>query len=587
MKILIIFIAMAGIVMGAFHAYTSRNQYIEAALLSEAYVLIAPLKLRVADYYLQKGVMPHTNAEAGISAPEVIFGARVKRVVLSRGGVLRVDFDEEFGKAEMVFTPTASEKGEFFSWRCTSDSIDPAILDKLRPTCSHLPSTQESKLMKAIANEDLEKLEQLLNAEADVNAVVNGNTPLMLAARTGNSDAVKLLIDQHADIDHLGVNSDRRTPLMIAITSNRAEVASILLSRGASVLKTDYQGKSALDYAKDTDSRLGGERYELMVTASLNPKFSANQASNSNSDATKRNDKQMRAMYGTLRSLAQDCNTQRLRTLLTKENEFPANGLVAGKPFESLKLKPACSTDLTVYIETKSIYQQALIARLSNRFRSCDSVAVSTMLEDNPTLSISDPVNNDLSYFEMAVHSGCADMVSDLVREQSLTAVLNPTLLVNVIQGHPHDNLLRIIATLIEGGIDVNAKSSTGETALIAAIAAEQPVIAKYLIDAGANVNERSVDGSYPIIEASKKGYQHLVSRFVTAGVDINTADSLGRTAIIAAVAQDKSRLVETLLRAGANPHKRDNNGISARILAESLGKRSIQNLITASTGKW
>jgi len=586
-KIFITFITIAGIVAGAFHAYNSRNQYIEAALLSEAYVLVAPLKLRVAEYYLQKGVMPHSNAEAGVSASEAIFGTRVKRIAVNRGGVLRVDFADEIGQSDMVFTPTASADQSIFGWRCTSDSIDPAILEKLRPTCSHLPSTPESQLMNAIANADLEKVKQLVRSNADVNAVVNGNTPLMLAARVGNSAVVKFLIDQNADIDHLGVNKDRRTPLMVAITSNRAEVAAILLSQGASVVKTDYQGKSALDYAKDTDSRLGGERFELMVTARLNPKFAGKQESNLESVLAARDSKQLQTLYDLLRSTAHECNTQRLRTLLTKENEFPGDGLVAGKPFDSHKVKPLCSTELLAFIKTRSIYQKALNVRLSHAFRSCDVMTVRSILDDNPTLNISAPIDNKLSYFDLAVHSGCVGMVNDLIREYSLKGSLNPTLLVDVIQGVPHDNLLRLVGALLEAGVDVNAKSADGESALIASIAAGQPVVAKYLIDAGANVNERSVKDSYAVIEASKKGYQHLVSQLIAAGADINRVDSSGRTAIIAAVDQGKSRLVDTLLRAGANPNKRDNNGVSARILAESSGKRSIQKMITATSSTW
>lgn len=569
--------------MAALHTYSERNQTIQAALLSEAYTLIAPLKLRVADYYLQNSVMPHNNSDAGLSAPDTIFGTSVKRIAVNRGGVIRVDFDEEIGKADMLFTPTTSANSGYFSWRCTSDSLDPALLEKLRPSCSHLPSTQESKLMKAIANQDLDKLNRALNAGADVNAVVHGNTPLMLAARVGNSAALKVLIEKNADIDHLGVNADRRTPLMVAITSNRAEAATVLLSHGASVLRTDYQGKSALDHAKDTDSRLSGERYELMVTARLNPKFAGSQETNLEAVVAEMDLKQTRAMYGSLRSFAQDCNTQRLQSVLIREDELPADGLVLGKPIESHKVKPACSADLMAFVESKSVYKRALDARLSNALLACDALTVRTMLRDNPSVDVLEATGKKHSYFELAVQSGCADIASEVIREYSLEGALDPVLLVSAIQGEAHDSSLRLVGSLIEAGVDVNAKSPTGETALSAAIAADQPVIAKYLIDAGADVNLRSESESFPIIEASKKGYQHLVSQLISAGADIDVADSMGRTAIFAAVAQGKSRLVETLLRAGANPHKRDDHGISARILAESSGQRMIQSLITAT----
>ncbi len=574
---------MAGTCAGAFHTYTTRNQFIEAALLSEAFALTAPLKLRVADYYLQNGTMPHSNADASLAAPDSIFGTSVKRIALNRGGVLRVDFDEEIGKADMVFTPTASANSGFFSWRCTSDSLPPAVLEKLRPTCNHLPSTNESKLMKAIANNDIAQINNAISAEADVNSVVNGNTPLMLAARVGNSAAVKILIDAGADIDHLGVNSDRRTPLMVAITSNRAEAATILLSRGASVLRTDYQDKSALDHAKDTDARLGGERYELMVSARLNPKFAGHTESATEAVTGTTSKKRLRELYTTLRLAANDCQGPRLRSILTNENEFPADGLIEGKPINLHRSKPQCSAVLTQFVENTAIYEKAFDARLTHAIQSCNDSEVQGLLDEHAEVDVIGPNDRKPSYFKQAVFAGCNAIVSELIREKSLKNELNEGLLVDVIENGVSENLVSLVNTLIEAGVDVNAQSPSGETALVASITASQPVVAKYLIDSGADVNQRSMMGSYPIIEASKKGYQHLVLQLLNAGAEIDRADDLGRTAIIAAVAQGKSRLVDSLMRAGANPHKRDNNGISARILAESSGKRSIQALITAT----
>jgi len=68
---------------GAFHTYIARSQYIDAALLSEAFALTSPLKQSVADYYLQNGVMPHSNEDAGLSAPDSIFGTSVKRIAIT------------------------------------------------------------------------------------------------------------------------------------------------------------------------------------------------------------------------------------------------------------------------------------------------------------------------------------------------------------------------------------------------------------------------------------------------------------------------------------------------------------------------
>ncbi|PIE38633.1 MAG: hypothetical protein CSA54_00095, partial [Gammaproteobacteria bacterium] len=93
---------------GALHSWHSRNLYVQAALLSEAFNITSPVKLRVADHYVTQGVMPHDNADADLPRPDSIFGTSVKRVAINRGGVIMVDFDEEIGAQAMAFTPTIS-----------------------------------------------------------------------------------------------------------------------------------------------------------------------------------------------------------------------------------------------------------------------------------------------------------------------------------------------------------------------------------------------------------------------------------------------------------------------------------------------
>src|SRR5204863_636968 len=70
---------------------------------------------------------------------------------------------------------------------------------------------------------------------ADPNAAYGaGETPLMLAARTGNLNAVNLLIDRGANVN--GADEFKGyTPLMFAATENQAEVAKLLIEHSADV----------------------------------------------------------------------------------------------------------------------------------------------------------------------------------------------------------------------------------------------------------------------------------------------------------------------------------------------------------------
>jgi len=574
---------MMGLSAGALHAYQKRNLLLQAALLAEGYTLSASMKARVSDYYIQNNAMPHDNQTADLPPAKSIYGTSVKRVSVNRSGVIMVDFDEEIGRQSMLFTPSISQITGLLEWRCTSDSIDRKVLELLKPTCSFTAATNEGKLINAIANGQADIIQQLLDDGANPDAVVNGNTPLMLASKIGHVDVVKMLIDRGASVDNNAVNSERRTPLMVAISSDNADVVAYLLANGASVTQRDYKGLSALDHASNTDRRLGGERYQLMVLARLNPNFAGMPQLGAGKGRTQSEQAEhLQRLYPQLVKASVDCHVKRLATLFREEGDFNPPEMVDGKPMISHIQKPECSLKLRNFVKTKSIYKKALDARLGAANKVCDLKSVETILRSNPDIDIF--LRKRLhSHFEQAMYAGCSALVAFYIRDHGLGDEINGDHLLGAIRKTPQKKQVGIVGSLIAAGVDVNYRDAKGDTPLAAAISLEQPVVSKYLVDAGADVSAPTRNKSYPIIEASKKGYHHLVLQLIQHGADVNQQDSLGRTALVAAVAKGRSRLVDSLLRAGANATLRDNDGINAVILSESLNYRQIYSQLTAS----
>lgn len=574
---------MVGMIAGAWHSHQKRNLLIQAALLSEGFSLSQSVKARVADHYFQNSEMPHDNADAELPPAKSIYGTSVKRIAVNRSGLVMVDFEQEIGLQAMIFTPSVNPVTGILEWRCSSDSIEPKVLELLKPNCSSTVSTNEGQLINAIANNSIERVKQLLDAGANPDAVVNGNAPLMLAAKIGNIDTVKMLIGQGASIDNNALNSERRTPLMVAINSDNAEVVGFLLAEGASVTRRDYKGLTAQEHAVNTDRRLSGERYELMVLARLNPNFAGKPKQHARTQRTAvEQANHLDALYLQLTQAANDCYVQRLATLLQEENDYDNPEFVAGKALSTHVRKPDCSAALTTYIKTKDTYKAALDSRFSAASSACDQKTVDGLMRRNPELDIMSS-NRLHSHFDRAMFSGCSNLVSFFIRDQNLRNQLDGSVLMSAIRKAPQNKQIELVGTLIEAGVDVNYRDDIGETPLALAISLEQPVVAKYLVDAGADVNAKTMSDSFPLIEASKKGFNYLASQLIMQGADINQQDSLGRTALVAAVATGRRRLVDTLLRAGSHPMHKDHDGISAVMLAESRNFKQIYSQLTAN----
>jgi uncharacterized protein len=115
---------------------------------------------------------------------------------------------------------------------------DAALVDALLKAGANVKSANRygiSPLLEACVNGDAAVIEKLLKAGADPNtAQPEGETALMTASRTGNVDAVKMLLDRGAR-----VNADEswrgQSALMFAAAEGHAAVVQLLIQHGAEV----------------------------------------------------------------------------------------------------------------------------------------------------------------------------------------------------------------------------------------------------------------------------------------------------------------------------------------------------------------
>ena len=114
-----------------------------------------------------------------------------------------------------------------------------------------LTSVYQSELKAAIYWRLNDDLKRLISEGADINEKNSqGESPLYIAAWTGNLTALEILIDAGADVNIRDIYGD--TPLMAAADQGSVRIVEKLISAGANVQILNNDGSTPLHYASSS-----------------------------------------------------------------------------------------------------------------------------------------------------------------------------------------------------------------------------------------------------------------------------------------------------------------------------------------------
>ncbi len=129
------------------------------------------------------------------------------------------------------------------------------------------------------------------------------------------------------------------------------------------------------------------------------------------------------------------------------------------------------------------------------------------------------------------------------------------------------ENNIDTVRSLLDKGVDVNAKDKGGRTALM--LASRQSVV-RALLAAGADVNERDNSGVTALMLMAASGKTAMIQSLLSEIVDAKGQNSW--TALIWAAAAGKTDSVKALLAADANAEAKADNGVTALMAAATHG---------------
>ena len=379
---------------------------------------------------------------------------------------------------------------------------------------------------------------ELIKAGADVNvADSNGQTPLLIAVSTGNSELLNLLSENNADIKQ--ATSNGKSILFYAFENNvNPEIYAHLIKAGADVNQPDADGNILLLQA------LAAEKYELAKTLLQ-----------SGADIIKQNQNGDSALSYVL---THDVPKEILEQTLA----------VYDKPLENVaKLnKPLW----------KIFAEQNRYDLLKDVIGKMGGVNVKDQNNETVFAYMLSSPNNEALY----------NVVSSFLSEQD--AENNSNLLFEAVKAKN----LGIVDKLIELGADVNVKSEDGEPLLSYLIKKDYPIdyvkalekgklninstdaiqtailqnnieLLKNLIENGADVNKLTAD-KQSYLMMLKDNQSEMTELLLQSGADIEYSPQPDKTMLMYAVKQANATLIKHLLEKGFSVDQRDDDGNDA-----------------------
>ena len=407
------------------------------------------------------------------------------------------------------------------------------------PGCTDYYPTTKSKII-----EDDEISEFLFKAEEDLNVFDNAvRSSLSLACIAGFYEVTQLYIELGADVNAKCL--DGMTPLMYAAQSGQIECLKMLLESGAKTTLTDNHGNTTYIWAVIPKQNKPVVKETISCLVDNDPNFNMQDLNLSNDfgdtplmyAAYHGNEESVNALVQAGANL--ECRNESLCTALM----YAAHNEAGNSECVELLLKSGADVNARNADGRTSL----LFACLAGNHRR-----VQLLLDAGASVNSCDYEGNSaLSVASMGGHTYIVDLLLSSGADVNSRNIDSRTALLLACQTGNH----RIAAALLEAGADVNACDFDGKSALCLACMGGFGRLVKLLLESGANVNHTCRYGTTPLMQAANKGDRKVTTLLLQSGANIWSRDVSGNTPLIWALTSNYQNYdcVPLLVKAGAS----------------------------------
>ena len=398
-------------------------------------------------------------------------------------------------------------------------------------------------------------------------------TPLMLAAASGEEEIVALLLRMGANTELRGWLND--TPLLVAACHRHANVVKLLLKLGVDVNAVDESGNSALHFAASWGE---GDITRMLLSAG---------ASLDHRDSTEWTALHKAVRHGKPELVEVLVEAGAATDLLDDNGDTPLMIAVKEGDEKIAHLLLEHGAD----VEARQPKEDTILTAAAKKGRLG---IFKLLLEKGACIDV--PNDNGITPLTAASRYNYVPIVEVIL--QKLDEEKDTTELINNALGTTSTTSSQSNERTLKKTTLVNAQEKNDGSALQIASINGHTETARLLLDNGADVDidgpthtssaqigassykgPEALKGAPALIHASARGYSDFVEVLLSHGVDVNFRHQANRvSAVIAASKEGYLTIVEKLLQNGAEVNAKDQYGLTALHYATEAGHDRVAN---------
>ena len=423
-------------------------------------------------------------------------------------------------------------------------------------------------LLHAVSNKYTEIANLLLANGCKVNSVKKSlvNSPLHHAARNGELQLVRTLLDKGAIVD--GKNHNGETPLHNAVVSRKMKVVELLLTKGANVNNTNKSDVTPLHLATEYCIK---ETFQLLLRNGANV-----------------NVKRQKDSWTPLHIAISSRQTKVAKLLVSY-------GADVNAPDKSGKTPIFYAIDYGDLKTTKLLLTNKATIKdnpelLTNATKKKDIEIVELLLKHGADINSSDVHGRTALHFAALNRSGRLSKprldkdpninvkgeIAKLLLSRGANVNAKTKDGMTALQAAAHNGYANVVAALLKYNADVNFTYKSDLTAVSLFAHQSNAVIGATQSNKGADTKAKQKDRMTALHIATHKGHKEVVVQLLKGGSKIDSKISHDITPLHIAVQKGHLEIVKVLLKFGACVDSKDEYGATALHVASKKGYTQI-----------